>query len=100
MIQPAYPRSLLCPTSRRWLRHQRTTRVRPAKWMSKYSIEISNKIHQFFTQIPHRGERSPANHFSHDDAEDHFDLVQPRTVLRRGHEPDAMTRIRQEHLAA
>src|SRR5271167_4675693 len=100
MMQPAYPYSLLCPASRRWLRHQRTTRGRPAEGMGKYSIEIGDKIQQFITQIVHRGERTPANHFPHDYPEDHLDLVQPRTVLRRVHEPDAVTRLRQEHLAA
>src|SRR5271157_1207695 len=51
MTQPAYPCSLLCPASRRWLRHQRTTRVRPAEGMGKYSIEIVDKIQQFIETI-------------------------------------------------
>src|SRR3974390_2946835 len=100
MMQPAYPCSLLCPALRRWLRHQRTTRVRPAEGMGKDSIEIGDKIHQFITQIFHRGERTPANHFPHDPPEAPLDLVQPRTVLRRVHEPDAVTLLRQERLAA
>src|SRR5438132_10511654 len=99
MMQPAYPRSLLCPASRRWLRHQRTTGVRPAEGMGKDAIEVCDKVQQFITQILHRGERTPANHFPHDHPEDHFDLVQPRTVLRRVDEPDAVTRLRQERLA-
>src|SRR5512135_3832639 len=100
MMRPAYPRSLLCPASRRWLRHQRTTRVPPAEWMGKYSMEIFDKIRQFITQVFHRGERTTANHFPPDHPEDHLDLVQPRTVLRRVHEPDAVTGLRPERLAA
>src|SRR3974377_1996237 len=49
MTQPAYPCSLLCPASRRWLRHQRTTRVRPAEGMGKDSIEIGDKIETIAT---------------------------------------------------
>src|SRR4249920_3006155 len=100
MTQPSSPPSLSCPASRRGLRHQRATRVRPAEGMGEYSIEIGDKIQQFITQIFHRCERTPANHFPHDHPEDHFDLVQPRTVLRCVHEPDAVTRLRQERLAA
>ncbi len=68
--------------------------------MSKYSIEVFDKIQQLITQVIHRGERTTADHFPHDHSEDRLDLVQPRTVLRRVHEPDAVTRLRQELLAA
>src|SRR4051812_16512635 len=99
MTQPAYPRSLVRPVSRHALRHQRTTRVRPAEGGRKDAIEICYKIHQFVAQIIHRGERTTAYHFPHDHTEDHLDLVQPRTVLRRVDEPHAVTRLRQERLA-
>ena len=46
------------PISRHSLRHQRTTRVRPAEGMGKDTIEICYKIHQLITQIFHRGERA------------------------------------------
>src|SRR5580692_12392156 len=99
MMLLVYHCSLVCPVSRRWLRHQGTTRVRPPEGMRKHSIEIFDKIRQFITQIIHRFERTTANHFPHDHPKDRLDLVQPRTVLGSVHEPDAVTRIRQELLA-
>src|SRR3954452_3255413 len=98
MIRSACFRYSICPASRRRLRHQRTTRVRPAERMREDAIEIIDEIYPFAAQISHRGERTSANHLPHDDAEDHLDLVQPRAVLRRIHEPDAVTRLRQERL--
>src|SRR4051812_40503684 len=88
-----------CPASRGSL-HQRTARVRPPEWLGEYPIEIRHEVPQLRAQVRYRGERATPDHLPHDHTEDHLDLVQPRTVLRKVHEPNPMTRLRQERLPA
>src|SRR5271157_3048127 len=97
MRQSAFPVLLSCPASRRCL-HQRTTRIRPPEWLCEYAIEIHEEVQQLRAQVRHGGERATPDHLPHDHTEDHLDLVQPRTVLRKIHKPDPMTRLRQERL--
>src|SRR5208337_4111173 len=91
---------LFCLTSRRWLGPQRTTGVRPLERFGEHPIEVSDEVQQFITQIFHRCERTTPDHLPHDHPEDRFDLVQPRTVLGRIHEPNPVALLRQERLPA
>ena len=82
---------LSSPASRRCL-HQRTTRVRPAERLREDSGEIRDEIQQLRAHVFHRGERAATDHLSHDHPEDHLDLIQPRTVLRKVYEPNPILR--------
>src|SRR5208337_4758980 len=86
----SFPSLLFCLTSRRWLGPQRTTGVRPLERLGEHPIEVSDEVQQFITQIFHRCERTTPDHLPHDHPEDRFDLVQPRTVLGRIHEPNPL----------
>src|SRR5271165_1415253 len=100
MKQTTFSNSLFCPTSRRCLRPQRATRVRPLERLGEHMIEILDEFQQLATQIFHRWERTTPDHLPHDHPEDHLDLVQPRAVLRQIHEPNPVARLRQERLPA
>src|SRR5512135_1565327 len=94
------PLLLAYPTSRRSLRDQRPTGVRPAERLGEHPIEVGDEVQELAAQVRHRRERPPTDHLPHDHPEDDLDLVQPRAVLRQIYEPDAVTRTRQERLPA
>ena len=75
-------------------------RVRPLERFGEHPIEVNDEVQQFITQILHRCERTTPDHLPHDHPEDRFDLVQPRTVLGRIHEPNPVALLRQERLPA
>ena len=95
-----FPIFTLLPHFTRWLGPQRTTGVRPLERFGEHPIEVSDEVQQFITQIFHRCERTTPDHLPHDHPEDRFDLVQPRTVLGRIHEPNPVALLRQERLPA
>src|ERR671933_1477017 len=88
--------SLFSPASRPSLTLQRPSRERPAERLREHLIKVLDKANQLVTQVGHRSERTTADHLPHDHTEHHLDLIQPRTVLRQIHEPDAVAQLRQE----
>lgn len=70
--------------------------VGPFEWMRQSSVEVREECEQFILKVGH-GDEVPASHdLSHHNSEDHLDLVQPRTVLGKVYEPNAMAGIGQE----
>src|SRR3974377_2041406 len=100
MNQTTFPSLVLCLTSRRWFGPQRTTGVRPVELLCEHPIEILDEVQQLASQVGHRAERPTSDHLPHNHPEDRFDLVQPRTVLGRVHEPNPVAPLRQERLSA
>ena len=75
---------------------ERLAGVGPIEGMGQDQVEIVQKGPQLGFQVGDGGEVAAADHFTHHDAEDDFDLIQPGTVLGQEHEADAMGVVRQE----
>src|SRR6202158_1454542 len=100
MNQTSFSSLLSCPALRRWFCHPRTTGVRPIELLGEHPIEVVDEVQQLTPQVGYRSERPAPDHLPHDHSEDRLDLVEPRTMLGRVHDPNPMARVRQERLPA
>ena len=78
----------------------RLSGVGPSEWTGHRFVKVVQEALQFVFQIRHRREVAATHDLSHHNAEDHLDLVQPRTVLGKVHEPNPVAGIRQEFAPA
>ena len=72
----------------------RLSGVGPSEWTGHRFVKVVQEALQFVFQIRHRREVAATHDLSHHNAEDHLDLVQPRTVLGKVHEPNPVAGIR------
>ena len=84
----------------RTLAADRFSGVGPSERTGHRFVEVVQEALQFDFQVRHRREVAATDDLSHHNAEDHLDLVQPRTVLGKIHEPDPVAGIRQEFTPA
>ncbi len=80
----------------RVLGRQRPTGVSPFERLGQGAIEIGDEVQDALLQVVHRGEVATLQQTPHQNAEPELDLVQPRSVDRRVHEPDGVHRVLQE----
>src|SRR5215471_8515368 len=74
------------------------SRVRPLEWLGENLVEVIEKRQQFRAEILNRRETAAADDLAHNHPKHDLDLIEPRTVLGRVHEPDAMALLHQELL--
>src|SRR3954451_1519996 len=74
------------------------SRVRPLEWLGEHLIEVLDKRQQLRAEVVHRRETATTDDLSHNHPKHDLDLVEPRAVFGRVHEPDAMAPVRQELL--
>ena len=74
--------------------------ISPLEWLGEHLVEVIDKRQQFRAEILHRRETATTDDLSHNHPKHDFDLIEPRTVLGRVHEPDAIALLRQELLPA
>src|SRR4051812_27501874 len=72
----------------------------PLEGLGHHLVEIRNEVQNLGSQICLGGKTAAANDPPDQDAEPDLHLVQPRRMLRRVDEADAVTGILQELLAA
>jgi hypothetical protein len=80
-----------CASSR-----QRLAGVSPAKRLGQGIVEVVDEGGELALEILDRGEVAAAEHFAREDGEPHLDLVEPRGMLGREVEDDAMAGVAQE----
>lgn len=68
----------------------------PVERVSHGLVVVSNEPAQLVNQIINGFEVASANNFSHHDAEKRLDLIEPRTMFGKIHEPNPMRRIGQK----
>ena len=73
-----------------WRGMQRLAGVGPTKGMGHGDIIIAQEFSQLVFEIGDAGETSAEHNFAIHNAEHNFNLIQPRTMLRRVHEPHAV----------
>lgn len=74
--------------------------IGPTERVGHRVVEVFKERFQFVFEVGNRGEVATTHHLSHHDPEDHFDLVQPRTVFGQKYEPDSVAWIGQERPAS
>ena len=67
--------------------------VSPVHGFGNCLVEILHESLEFLDQVELGTEAASSHHATIDDAENDFDLVEPRTVFREVHKTDAMARI-------
>src|SRR5260370_42100565 len=72
--------------------------IGPLEWLGEHLVEVIDKGQQFRAEIVHRRETATTDDLSHNHPKHDFDLIEPRTVFGRVHEPDAIALLRQEFL--
>src|SRR5438876_12212730 len=72
--------------------------IGPLEWLGEHLVEVIDKRQQFRAQIVHRRETATTDDLAHNHPKHDLDLIEPRTVFGRVHEPDAMAQLRQELL--
>lgn len=75
------------------------SRVGPIERMGHRRIVVSDECFEFVFQVWYRYETSSSQNFSLNDAEDDFDLVQPRAMFGKIDEADAMAEVREKQAA-
>ena len=79
---------------------ERHAGVGSVEGMGHRSVVVVDEVSELIVEFWHRGEAAAAQAFAMDDAEDDFNLIEPRTVFREVHEPNAMARIGEKFAAA
>ena len=70
--------------------------VSPVEGMGHGRVVVIQESAQLIFEVLEGGEVSASDDFSHDDAEDRLDLVEPGTVLGEVHKADAMRALREK----
>jgi hypothetical protein len=76
--------------------HQRFASHGPLEWLGQDFIEVGDEAVDFVFEVLGRGEGSAAQNLAGEDGEPEFDLVEPRGMLWRKMEADAVIGIAQE----
>ena len=78
---------------------QRFSGVGPVERVRHRGVVVGDELSELRFQFGHRFEVAAAQTFSLEDAEEDFDLVQPRAVFRQVDEADAVRCVREEFAA-
>lgn len=73
--------------------------VSPGERMSHRFVVIGHERSELRFEVGHRDEVSSPHHLAVNDAEDDFNLIEPRTVSGQIDEPNSVRDVRQELLA-